>query len=83
MKAIVAGLIEAGSVTPLVGKTYTPIDVPEGVRYPAEGHARGKVVITIEATPMPATRIRGQAEPPGSAPRDGDGPLASPDQEQR
>jgi NADPH:quinone reductase-like Zn-dependent oxidoreductase len=40
-------LIEAGSVTPVVGKTYPLIDAPEAVRYVAEGHARGKVVITI------------------------------------
>jgi NADPH:quinone reductase-like Zn-dependent oxidoreductase len=40
-------LIEAGSVTPVVDKTYPLIDAPEAVRYVAEGHARGKVVITI------------------------------------
>jgi NADPH:quinone reductase-like Zn-dependent oxidoreductase len=40
-------LIEAGSVTPVVGKAYPLIEAPEAVRYVAEGHARGKVVITI------------------------------------
>ncbi len=43
----VAELIEAGTVTPLVGKSYPLIDAPEAVRYLAEGHALGKVVITI------------------------------------
>ena len=40
-------LIESGSVTPVVGKTYPLRDVPAAVRYVSNGHARGKVVITI------------------------------------
>jgi NADPH:quinone reductase-like Zn-dependent oxidoreductase len=40
-------LIEAGTITPVVGKTYPLIEVPEAIRYLAEGHARGKVVITV------------------------------------
>jgi NADPH:quinone reductase-like Zn-dependent oxidoreductase len=42
-----AELIEAGTVTPVVGKTYPLNEAPEAVRYLAEGHARGKVVITM------------------------------------
>ena len=42
-----AELIEAGTVTPVIGKTYPLIESPEAVRYLAEGHARGKVVITV------------------------------------
>ena len=42
-----AELIEAGTVTPVVGKTYPLIEAPEAVRYLAEGHAQGKVVITV------------------------------------
>jgi NADPH:quinone reductase-like Zn-dependent oxidoreductase len=42
-----AELIEAGTVTPVVGETYPLIEAPEAVRYLAEGHARGKVVITV------------------------------------
>jgi NADPH:quinone reductase-like Zn-dependent oxidoreductase len=42
-----AELIEAGTVTPVVGKTYPLVETPEAVRYLAEGHARGKVVITV------------------------------------
>jgi NADPH:quinone reductase-like Zn-dependent oxidoreductase len=41
-----AELIEAGTVTPVVGKTYPLNEALEAVRYLAEGHARGKVVIT-------------------------------------
>ncbi len=40
-------LIEAGKVTPVIGKTYPLNEVPEAVRYLEEGHARGKVVITV------------------------------------
>jgi NADPH:quinone reductase-like Zn-dependent oxidoreductase len=42
-----AELIEAGTVTPVVGKTFALIEAPEAVRYLAEGHALGKVVITV------------------------------------
>jgi NADPH:quinone reductase-like Zn-dependent oxidoreductase len=40
-------LIEAGKVTPVIDKTYPLSDVPQAIRYLEEGHARGKVVITI------------------------------------
>jgi NADPH:quinone reductase-like Zn-dependent oxidoreductase len=40
-------LIEAGKVTPVIDRTYPLSDVPEAIRYLEEGHARGKVVITV------------------------------------
>ena len=40
-------LIEAGKVTPVVDKTYALGDVPEAIRHLEEGHARGKVAITV------------------------------------
>jgi NADPH:quinone reductase-like Zn-dependent oxidoreductase len=40
-------LIEAGKVTPIIDKTYSLAEVPEAIRYLEEGHARGKVVITV------------------------------------
>jgi NADPH:quinone reductase-like Zn-dependent oxidoreductase len=40
-------LIEAGKVTPLIEKTYALSDVPEPIRHLEEGHARGKVAITV------------------------------------
>ena len=40
-------LIEAGKVTPVIDRTYSLGDVPEAIRYLEEGHARGKVVITV------------------------------------
>ena len=40
-------LIEAGKVTPVIDRTYPLCEVPEAIRYLEEGHARGKVVITV------------------------------------
>jgi NADPH:quinone reductase-like Zn-dependent oxidoreductase len=40
-------LIEAGKVTPVIDRTYPQSEVPEAIRYLEEGHARGKVVVTV------------------------------------
>ncbi len=40
-------LMEDGKVTPVVDRRYRLSEVPEAIRYLAEGHARGKVVITF------------------------------------
>ena len=40
-------LIEAGKVTPVIDRTYPLSEVPEAIRYLEEGHARGKIVITV------------------------------------
>jgi NADPH:quinone reductase-like Zn-dependent oxidoreductase len=40
-------LIEANKVTPVIDRRYTLSEVPEAIRYLKEGHARGKVVITV------------------------------------
>jgi NADPH:quinone reductase-like Zn-dependent oxidoreductase len=40
-------LIEAGKVMPVIDRTYPLSEVPEAIRYLEEGHARGKVVITV------------------------------------
>ena len=40
-------LIEAGKVTPVLDRTYPLREVPKAIRYLEEGHARGKVVITV------------------------------------
>ncbi len=41
-------LIESGKVTPVIDRTYPLSETPEAMGYAAEGHARGKVVITLE-----------------------------------
>jgi len=40
-------LIESGKVTPAIDRTYLLSEAPEAIRYLEEGHARGKVVITV------------------------------------
>ena len=40
-------LCEAGKVTPVIDKTYPLSEVPEALRYVGEGHAQGKVVISV------------------------------------
>jgi NADPH:quinone reductase-like Zn-dependent oxidoreductase len=40
-------LIESGKVTPVIDRTYPLAEVPEAIRYLEEGHARGKVVISV------------------------------------
>ncbi len=40
-------LIEGGKVTPVIDRTYPLSEVPEAMSHLEEGHARGKVVITV------------------------------------
>jgi NADPH:quinone reductase-like Zn-dependent oxidoreductase len=40
-------LIESGKITPVIDRTYPLSEVPEAIRYLEEGHARGKVVISL------------------------------------
>lgn len=41
-------LMKAGNVTPVVDRRYRLSECAEALRYLAEGHARGKVVITLD-----------------------------------
>jgi NADPH:quinone reductase-like Zn-dependent oxidoreductase len=40
-------LLASGQVQPVIDRTYPLSDVPEALRYLEQGHARGKVVITV------------------------------------
>ena len=40
-------LIEAGKVTPVIDRSYPLSEAAEAIRYLEQGHARGKVVITV------------------------------------
>jgi NADPH:quinone reductase-like Zn-dependent oxidoreductase len=44
---VLKGLIESGKVTPAIDRTYPLSEVAAAIRYMEEGHARGKVVITV------------------------------------
>jgi NADPH:quinone reductase-like Zn-dependent oxidoreductase len=51
-------LLEAGSVVPVIDRCYPLGDVPEALRYLERGHARGKVIITVEQpTPKQALNL--------------------------
>ena len=41
------GLVEAGKVTPVIDRTYPLSQAPAAIQYLVDGHARGKVVVTI------------------------------------
>ncbi|MCH8062497.1 MAG: NAD(P)-dependent alcohol dehydrogenase [Chloroflexi bacterium] len=45
--AFIKELLEAGKVVPVIDRRYTLSEVPEAIRYLEEGHAQGKVVITV------------------------------------
>jgi len=45
---ILKELLEAGKIKPVIDRRYPLSEVPEALRYLGEGHARGKVVITLE-----------------------------------
>jgi len=46
---ILKGLLEAGKVVPFIDRRYPLSELMEAVRYLEEGHAKGKVVILMEA----------------------------------
>jgi NADPH:quinone reductase-like Zn-dependent oxidoreductase len=50
---ILGDLMQAGKIKPVIDRTYTLSQLPEAIRYLEQGHARGKVVITVEDNPSP------------------------------
>jgi NADPH:quinone reductase-like Zn-dependent oxidoreductase len=46
--AFLKDLLEAGKIVPVIDRRYRLSEVAEALRYLEEGHARGKVVITME-----------------------------------
>jgi NADPH:quinone reductase-like Zn-dependent oxidoreductase len=63
--AVLGDLMQAGKVTPVIDRSYRLSEIRDAVRYLEEGHARGKVVITMggdnETAPASANA------PPGPA----------------
>src|SRR6266496_308750 len=46
--AFIADLMQSGKVTPVIDRTYKLGDLPDAIRYLEQGHARGKVVVSVE-----------------------------------
>jgi NADPH:quinone reductase-like Zn-dependent oxidoreductase len=46
--ARLATLMASGKLTPAIDRRYTLIEAPEALRYVEQGHARGKVVLTLD-----------------------------------
>ena len=44
---VLRDLLEAGRVTPVIDRRYELSEVPDALRYLGEGHARGKIVISV------------------------------------
>ncbi len=45
---VLRDLLAGGIIVPVIDKRYPLSDVAKAIRYLEEGHARGKVVITME-----------------------------------
>ncbi len=45
---LIAELMASGKVTPVIDRCYPLREVPEAIRHIADGHTRGKIVITLE-----------------------------------
>lgn len=48
-------LVDAGRLTPVIDRVYPMQQLPQAIRYLEEGHARGKVVVTISESDNRAT----------------------------
>ncbi len=44
---VLKGMLEAGTLTPVIGRTYPLSETAQALAYIGEGHSRGKVVITV------------------------------------
>ena len=45
--AVLRELLQSGQVTPVIDRIYPLSEVPQAIRYLEQGHASGKVIITI------------------------------------
>jgi NADPH:quinone reductase-like Zn-dependent oxidoreductase len=45
---ILADMMQSGKLKPMIDRTYKLEQVPDAIRYVEQGHARGKVVITVD-----------------------------------
>jgi NADPH:quinone reductase-like Zn-dependent oxidoreductase len=47
---VLQGLVEAGKLRPVIDKTYSLQEVPAALGYIEGGHARGKIVVTVQTS---------------------------------
>jgi NADPH:quinone reductase-like Zn-dependent oxidoreductase len=45
---ILADLMQAGKLTPVIDRSYKLSEVPAAIEYSEEGHARGKIIISLD-----------------------------------
>jgi NADPH:quinone reductase-like Zn-dependent oxidoreductase len=50
---VLRDLMREGKITPVIDRQYTLSEVPEAIRYLEQGHARGKVVVTVAGDSVP------------------------------
>jgi NADPH:quinone reductase-like Zn-dependent oxidoreductase len=44
---VLKDLLETGKITPVIDRTYPLSETSQAILYLEEGHARGKVIITV------------------------------------
>ncbi len=54
---VLRGLVDQGTVTPVIDRTYPLAATGEAIRYVEGGHARGKVVISVSGAPADPDRV--------------------------
>jgi NADPH:quinone reductase-like Zn-dependent oxidoreductase len=45
---VLSDLAQAGKMTPVIDRRYTLSEAPTAIRYLEEGHARGKVIVSVQ-----------------------------------
>ena len=45
---VLGDLMQSGKMKPVIDRTYKLSEVPAAIAYLEEGHARGKVIISVE-----------------------------------
>jgi NADPH:quinone reductase-like Zn-dependent oxidoreductase len=65
--AVLHDLLLTGKVTPVIDRSYPLSQAPEAIRYLEQGHAQGKVVITVLAPARPQSFARGPCLHAGAA----------------
>jgi NADPH:quinone reductase-like Zn-dependent oxidoreductase len=58
-------LTESGALTPVIDRTYPLTEAPDAIRYLAQGHPAGKVVVTVGDQPTSTIGQRAATAFPG------------------